>query len=600
VLVLYYNVVPNPLLNVTNSMEKKPPSGTQPQPSTSSGTYSLFGPYASDPFQGSSLARTPSRSGNPFAASTTLSRTPATVSNPFAGTGLARTPAIGTAAPGGPVATPAPPTHPGVPQQPADTPRGGSAASESLLWSDEGTHILLGEDWSHTTTGVVEAVYQDVERVVVHPETTWKQTLFSPPATAGDPDRDPDGDPDPSSSDSGENPDPDGSGHSDTDWSDWLNRSWDSSGDSEWVPGSDDRELSGDSDSSAPGTSPEPSSSDSSVPDDPPPAMAHPLNEEELQRIAELLSGLNQNRDAQREIKVPKLEKATANDWIQWRQTFERIAALKGWDDEFRRQVIVGHMRGDAVLAVANIRTEAIPAGPGVIAQAAPTSAELLDQYERKFVTEAGATYARQMFRQATQEKDEELTTFHTRVIQLYRRAHPGADLETTPELIERFIFGLHNRLVKEYVFDQQPANMTDALRHANVKMATYHAMTMNQPGGSKGVHGIQEGGTNAINVTCWTCGEKGHMRDECPQKGKAGGSGKGGGKWKGGQGKGKGGQGKGKGGWAKGGKSNAGGNTASKGGGAKRRQDGRRVSQLEEAEQELQPEGQGSEEPGN
>lgn len=249
-----------------------------------------------------------------------------------------------------------------------------------------------------------------------------------------------------------------------------------------------------------------------------------PLTEDEIARVAQAFRDLSRGDDADKDIKIPAFEKADATEWLQWRETFERIANLKGWNDDRRKNIIIGKMRGDAVAAVASIDTTLL------------TSHGVLEAYARKFVTEAGQTYARQKFRMAKQERTEDLTAFHTRLIMLYRQAHPAGNVETTVELVEKFVFGLYNRQVQEYVLDQHPDNMTDALRHANVKMATVHAMSMQHGGGSKGgVFGI-EAKTSGSGPKCWKCGEFGHMRREC-RRGQ-------GGKWQGGKGRGTGGQG--------------------------------------------------------
>ena len=249
----------------------------------------------------------------------------------------------------------------------------------------------------------------------------------------------------------------------------------------------------------SPGGSDDPSSPDSSNSDD---NMAHAPD---IDAIAQALHNL-QRRDGEGDIKVPVLEKVGASEWIEWRETFTRIADGKGWDDDMRKRVIIGKMRGPVVSAVQNINTAAL------------TAQQVLQAYELKFVTEAGAALSRQKFRQAKQDREEELTSFHTRLIMLYRHAHPAADLERTQELIERFIFGLYDRRVQEYVFDHHPDTMTDALRFANIKMATLQAIAM----ANKGVHSMQPdtsvSSINMADIECYKCHEFGHMRRECPQ----------------------------------------------------------------------------------
>ena len=251
-------------------------------------------------------------------------------------------------------------------------------------------------------------------------------------------------------------------------------------------------------------------SSQSSNMNNPPPAGAvggagaappHALTEAELARIAQMLADLNRGADADKDIKVPNLEKAGTDEWRQWKTNFIRVANLKGWDEARRKNIIIGKMRGEAVAAVGHIDTAPL------------TSDQLLRQYEERFIIAGNSAFARQQFLQAKQERTEQITAFHTRIITLYRHAHPGVDVEGVAEVIERFAFGLHSPKIQEYVLDKSPRTMTDALNHANTKYATMQALAMTT-GGARG------GGINNINeaeVKCWKCDKIGHFKKNCP-----------------------------------------------------------------------------------
>ena len=233
-------------------------------------------------------------------------------------------------------------------------------------------------------------------------------------------------------------------------------------------------------------------------------AGAHALTEAELARIAQMLSDLNRGADADKDIKVPNLEKAGTDDWRQWRNTFERVARLKGWDEDRRKNIIIGKMRGEAVAAVEHIDT-----GP-------LTSDEILMRYEERFIIAGNSAFARQQFLQAKQERTEQITAFHTRIITLYRHAHPAADCETVPEVIERFSFGLYHPKIQGYVFDKNPRTMTEALNHANMKYATMQALAMTT-GGARGGGSVNN--INEAEVKCWKCNKLGHFKRNCPTK---------------------------------------------------------------------------------
>lgn len=70
------------------------------------------------------------------------------------------------------------------------------------------------------------------------------------------------------------------------------------------------------------------------------------------------------------------------------------------------------------------------------------------------------------------------MTAWHTRVRTLYRWSDPAADLETTQELIDCFIFGLSHLVIRGRTLDARPATMTADLEQAASKSATVTCMT--------------------------------------------------------------------------------------------------------------------------
>jgi hypothetical protein len=259
--------------------------------------------------------------------------------------------------------------------------------------------------------------------------------------------------------------------------------------------------------------------------------------------------------------KLPPFETGTAEDWVHWRMTFNAIATLKNWPEETRRAMIKASMQGYAIAAVSAVEygpwppiaavaaAPGVPAVVGVAGRPELTSEQILDAYEAKFVTAANSTYARRQFKDAVQRHDESLVAWHTRLIMLYRRSEPRADMENARELREHFIDGISSPQVREYVMDQNPTTMSDCLSVATNKAATIASMQALQKGrrqlnsinalnglpptsrpgfnpsavgnnnnsSNNGNHG-DNGGVNSLNRRCYICRSKFHLQKDCHQ----------------------------------------------------------------------------------
>jgi hypothetical protein len=174
-----------------------------------------------------------------------------------------------------------------------------------------------------------------------------------------------------------------------------------------------------------------------------------------------------------------------------------------------------------------------IPAGD---AEPCAPAADLLDQYEAKFKPEAAGDVARMEVKDARQKESESVQQWHSRLHDLYTRAHPlldAAAVQQERDLMDCFILGLTSPTVKANTWRLRPATWDACLATASNNAAGERILAQNT-----GVGGAQvkpepglfymeedEYGTNAVGRRgadmrdCWYCGKKGHISTECRKR---------------------------------------------------------------------------------
>ena len=215
-------------------------------------------------------------------------------------------------------------------------------------------------------------------------------------------------------------------------------------------------------------------------------------------------------------------------EWAIWRQKFEMVADIAGWNDDRKRQELFANMSGAAARAVADIG-----AGRG-------TYADVVARYEGRFMTPAASELSRGEFYAARQMADESILEWHARCRSLYLRAYPGSSAAGTGaegiQLRERFARGLESDTIREYVWDQRPTNYANMLTSAQNKLATLTMMATakneakgaDKKEGEDGVHAVKKPKAKPANrfmggnYQCFLCESKDHIVRSCPLLDKA------------------------------------------------------------------------------
>jgi hypothetical protein len=207
-------------------------------------------------------------------------------------------------------------------------------------------------------------------------------------------------------------------------------------------------------------------------------------------------------------------------DWTAWKQNFENVITLKGWTNAQARAQLKAAMEGVACRMVHDI-----------VVTDQHTYQEVLVLYGNRFLPPAASRLARSDFKKAKQTNSETITQWHTRLRELYTRAHPNQDTDTSVELIECFLLGLAHQQVRFLANLDLPQTYSLALNSATDKLASLHNMKSHDGLGGRNV----SGGINALGAEygtepthpalnamheegCWNCDAKDHFKRECPK----------------------------------------------------------------------------------
>ena len=151
-------------------------------------------------------------------------------------------------------------------------------------------------------------------------------------------------------------------------------------------------------------------------------------------------------------------------EWMEWIRQFRTVANVNNWGDQRARRELFLAMEGEARHHIQHLPLG--DEGPNVAAVG-----ELVDQYTAIFVPEGGTEAARYHLKNTSQEEEETLKQWHSRVRTAFCRAYPqmgGADVELNGDLREYFINGLRSYHLKDKLGARAYNNFTELFNEAN------------------------------------------------------------------------------------------------------------------------------------
>ena len=233
-------------------------------------------------------------------------------------------------------------------------------------------------------------------------------------------------------------------------------------------------------------------------------------------------------------MKVRDMTGVSADDWMDFRNGFEISCAINGWDDQRARRECGRHVVGKA-----GVRVRRIPLGDAVGPNGEPVGPikDLLDAYEERFIPKVSREHWKMEVKCAVQREDESIMAWCNRYREAYTRAYPEVnDPDSWAEAVGGFVNGLRHKQVAHDTRDKEPATITMALKHAlsaeanryvSIHVARSRGEAPPEPGEgtSKKMQQMQQGGFK-FKGNCNHCRKPGHMKRDCEEFKRSGGSG--------------------------------------------------------------------------
>ncbi|CAH0697858.1 unnamed protein product [Spodoptera exigua] len=220
-------------------------------------------------------------------------------------------------------------------------------------------------------------------------------------------------------------------------------------------------------------------------------------------RLAAVFEAPNAASSATKGLKIPHYDGTTS--WTAFKLQFETLMEAYGWTQKEAQSALILALRDQALSVL-----EAIGASGDLSFSA------LLDALEARFGDSHLEHVYRAQLKERTQRANEGLQQWSVEIEKLVRRAFRSTPSMIEGTLLQAFIDGIRDPEVRAAVHLGHHKNMKEALAHAlEVEAVRGNSRTLRL----REMTTTEQVPPRRRNFMCYGCGERGHIRSDCPKK---------------------------------------------------------------------------------
>ncbi|CAH0697816.1 unnamed protein product [Spodoptera exigua] len=220
-------------------------------------------------------------------------------------------------------------------------------------------------------------------------------------------------------------------------------------------------------------------------------------------RLAAVFETPNAASSATKGLKIPHYDGTTS--WTAFKLQFETLMEAYGWTQKEAQSALTLALRDQALSVL-----EAIGASGDLSFSA------LLDALEARFGDSHLEHVYRAQLKERTQRANEGLQQWSVEIEKLVRRAFRSTPSMIEGTLLQAFIDGIRDPEVRAAVHLGHHKNMKEALAHAlEVEAVRGNSRTLRL----REMTTTEQVPPRRLNFMCYGCGERGHIRSDCPKK---------------------------------------------------------------------------------
>ena len=161
--------------------------------------------------------------------------------------------------------------------------------------------------------------------------------------------------------------------------------------------------------------------------------------------------------------KLSTLSSCQPNDWRAFKRRANAARTLNQWTDQEAKSMILTVGEGEAADRIQSVEIggdpDLVPPPPD-----AKTYEQYMEEVQLKFQHREASSLAIADFQRCRMRSDEDFVAFHSRLSNIHKLAYPLRDQQTDVDLIRHFCLGINDRVIANYLMDQQPNRYDECL----------------------------------------------------------------------------------------------------------------------------------------